>query len=1028
MEQEKSRRFKLSLIFVKVLFWTLLLFWLFVCVFVANTTDENYRFNDYTCKSFNDGWVLADAEEIPVTIPGKIRTSDSVVRIRNVIPEGIDDRTTIMVKSLHQNIVVRVSGEVVATYDDSDTRSFGFHSPSAYMLIPVSSEDAGKPIEIKYSAPEPEVAGQLNDIRIGSDIGILCWMLESYGNDVIFAFLLLYTGIVIALFGAIMQFTKYENPNMNITYLGVTAICTAIWMLGEGRLKQFYYGNLALGEMLLWECLFVAPIPMLFYVNRLQERRYNHIYIVGSTIGMVINIGMLILELTNTMDFYDMYKAGWAIILGSGAIVIYTIIRDCLKGIYQWKLLVGILLLLLCVVLQMWSFLHSTSGIFPNNYISFGFILFMMIMAISAINSLQKQKQEQILAIKANETKTSFLANMSHEIRTPINAILGFNEMILREETNEQINEYAANIKKASKTLLILVNDILDFSKVESGKVDLTQEDYQISGMLTDVINLTYIKAQEKGLSFDIDVQKDIPRTLYGDEMRVKQILTNILNNAVKYTETGTVSLKVRFDKRRKNTGVLRIVVKDTGIGIEQENISKITESFQRFDLQHNRSIEGTGLGMSIVAHLLKAMGGTMQISSRYGKGSEFRIQIPQGIRDATPIGNYQMDYRQELRNQMPYQALFTAPQAKILFVDDNFMNLSVLKGLLKKTKIQIDTAESGMKCLEMTREKKYDLIFMDHLMPEMDGVETLKRLRQETDNPNRDTIVLALTANAIKGLQDFYIQEGFYAYLTKPIDWKKLEELLLKLLPDKYIIPYEADESDAAGSSAAGPERTDTEQASIEDCTQEWLSMWKDAHINLAAGYHYCGGSLGQFHWLLMVFAKNFGNKFRTMLTYYQEADMENYTIEVHALKSNAKTLGADTLYQLAWEHEQQSRAGNWDYIQEHWDELCQECYCVVNGILNYMGEEPMNMEEVAATEEVSETGFTDEQRIILKNSLSMLRDYETEPVCSMLEELLAGDLPEQIKERLEQAIEELNHLRFDEAERILKQLQGSY
>ncbi|MDE7365808.1 MAG: response regulator [Lachnospiraceae bacterium] len=1023
----EENQFKIPIRIAKIIFWALLAFWIVFCSLTLFYSREDFRLADHNCRDFNQGWVLSEDGVTPVSVPSKLQGESTVVRIQNIIPEEISSRTTIMVKGLHQDIEVYIDGELVGELNNSESRIYGRHTPSGYVMIPVEAEDAGKQIIIQYSALEPETAGQINDIRIGSDIGIIFWMITSYGSDVLFAVLLLYTGLVIVIFGMAIRVIFRENPNVNITYLGVTAICTAVWMIGESRLKQLYYGNLAVGEMILWEALFIAPIPMMFYVNRLQEERYSRLYFIGTVSALAGNVIMIVLELTNTFDFFQMYRVGWIIIIGGGLLIIYTIIRDWFKGIRQWKLLVGISVLFLCVLLQMWAFRYYATGSISNNYISLGLILFLMIMGISAITSMLRQRQEQILAIKENETKSDFLANMSHEIRTPINAILGFDEMLLREENNEQTLEYAANIKSAGENLLSLVNDILDFSKVESGKMEIIPEEYKTSDMLTDVVNLTYLKAQEKGLSFEIYIGKDIPRKLYGDEMRVKQILTNVLNNAVKYTEAGKVILSVNFDKLDAASGRLRISVEDTGMGIAQENISKITESFQRFDIQRNRSIEGSGLGMSIVASLLHTMGGQLRIYSTYGKGSDFRILIPQEIRDASPIGNYRKDFRDGLRNMTPYQELFTAPQATILVVDDNRMNLSVAKGLLKKTKIHIDTAESGAACLELTRQVKYDLIFMDHLMPEMDGVETLHRLRREEGNLNQDTLVVALTANAIKGSRDFYIQEGFCDYLTKPVAGERLEEILLKLLPQEYIIPSEEAEAavEKEEEETEAVVQNDTHRIiPIDVCLQELESMLRQAHISITEGYHYAGNSMGQFHWMLMLFAESFREKSRRLIEFYEGQKEESYTIEVHALKSNAKGIGANVLYQLAWEHEQQSRSGNWSFVQAHWEELCNEWLCVVNGILNYIGEDPIEWTEAAAAMEPGKMDLTAEQRIILKNCIKVLEDYESDPACAMLENLLQEELGEEVREHLERTLEALEDLDFEEALGLLRQI----
>lgn len=1027
MEQKDKSRHQKIFLAVKTAFWLVILFWFMVCLITTINSQENYRFTDHNCSSFDQGWTLS-GEGTPVTIPGRLEEEESVIQIENTIPENIGARTALLVKGLHQDIEVRIDGIVVGSLDNSSTRRFGRHTPSGYLLIPLSESAAGKPVEIQYSALEPETAGQLNDIRIGTEVGILFWMLGSYLKNVVFAVLLLYTGVVIIIFGLVLRLAFQENSNVNITYLGTTAVCIAIWMLAESRLKQFYYGDLAVGEMILWEALFLAPIPMLFYVDRLQGRRYCRQYIIGSILALGLNVTLMVLELTNVLDFFQMHLAGWVVILGCALLVFTTILIDWIKGYRQWKLLTGISVLLICIVLQMCGYENSATGIVSNNYVSLGLILFIIMMGISAVTGMLRQKQEQILAIKADETKMDFLANMSHEIRTPINAILGFDEMILREVEDEAIIEYAANIKKAGDNLLYLVNDILDTTKVESGKVELIEEEYRTSNMLSDVINMTYIRAQEKGLSFDIFIGKDIPRKLYGDEMRVKQILTNVLNNAVKYTEAGSVTLSVSFDVLEGSHGRLRISVADTGIGIKEEDISRITESFQRFDIQRNRSIEGTGLGMSIVANLLDVMGGTLKIYSTYGEGSDFRITIPQEVRDATPIGNYQSDHRKELRVQPAYRVMFTAPQAKVLFVDDNFMNLSVAKGLLKRTKLQIDTADSGAACLELTRNKKYDLIFMDHLMPEMDGVETLRRLRREVGNPNQYTSVIALTANAIKGVKEFYIKEGFHEYLTKPVEGEKLEEVLLRLLPHEYIISAEEGtgavldrlKEDVMQDAVEGDEAV-----SIETCMKELEALLEQAHIHLADGYRFAGRSMGQFHWMIMLFVESFREKYGRISELYERQDVEGYTIEVHALKSNAKGIGANQLYQLAWEHEQQSRTGNWSYVREHWEELCQEWSCVVNGILNYVGGEPITHGEAAVAAEPVPEELGYEQKMLLENSLSFIRDYDADPARALIENLLQEVESAEIKENLGQVVQELESLNYEEAERIIRQLQ---
>lgn len=1026
MEQRNKSTYQIPILMIKLAFWSLLFFWFIVCVFLLLNSQEDFRLTDHDSRSFDEGWVLSEDGVTPITVPGRIPEGVTEARIQNTLPEDITDRTTVMVKGQHQNIVVRIDGEVVGVLENQETRLFSSHMFSAYLMIPLTQEDAGKIIEIQYYAPEPETEGKVNDIQIGSEKGLLLWLLDSYAIDVIFAILLFNTGVVIMTFGLIIRFRFRENPNTDITYLGVTAICTAIWIIGESRMRQVYYGQLSVGELILWSALFLAPIPMLFYVNSLQNQRHSKLYMVGSGVAVITEIVMAVLVLTNTYDFYDMYRVGWIIILGSGLMILCTTIWDYAKGFRHWKLLVGILLLLVCVALQMWTFVYSPTGSMSNIYISIGLLLFMDIMGLSDISDLLKQRQQQFLAIKANETKTDFLANMSHEIRTPINAMLGFDEMILREEGNEQIIEYAFNIKKAGENLLSLINDILDFSKVEAGKMEIINDDYETERMLTDVINIIAMKTQDKGLTFETYIGRNIPRILYGDEMRVKQILTNVLNNAVKYTETGSVTLSVNFDKMGSNVGRLRFSIEDTGVGIRPEDISRITEAFQRFDVQKNRSIEGVGLGMSIVADLLQQMGGQLRVYSTYGKGSDFRILIPQVIQDETPI-NYVHKSRQGHTHVIPaYQALFLAPEAQVLFVDDNAMNLSVVQELLKRTKIQIDTAESGAKCLELTRQKQYHLIFMDHLMPEMDGIETMQRLRREEGNPNQQTPVIALTANAIKGVREFYLEKGFDEYMTKPIEGERLEKLLIELLPSEYVTvikPQETKEMETMGPLRVHEKSEAASKA--EAYMQELTDLLEQAHISLEKGYHFAGRSMGRFHWMLKLFADNFSEKYRRLSSAYEEERVEDYMIEVHSLKTNAKGVGANTLSNMALEHEENSRKHDWNYVQLHWKELLEEWLRVVNGIQNYLGnDEAVEIPDHTAETKEADDVLTPEQRMMLDNCLAFIEQYEADPAVALLENLMKEDITDETKDILTQALEHLGEFDYLGAEEVLKHL----
>lgn len=398
----------------------------------------------------------------------------------------------------------------------------------------------------------------------------------------------------------------------------------------------------------------------------------------------------------------------------------------------------------------------------------------------------RKMEQLKIEADKANHAKSSFLANMSHEIRTPINAVLGMDEMILREEEDDNIKEYAESIKRAGETLLSLVSDILDFSKIESGKMNLINVEYNIRELLKDIVSTFSIRMSEKGLSFLIEADSSIPSVLQGDEVRIKQILMNLLSNACKYTNEGYVKLKVTGE-RRQGKFILRVAVEDSGIGIKEENIGRLFESFERLDEKKNRNIEGTGLGLNITRNLLNLMDSDINVKSRYGEGSIFSFEIVQDIVSDEPMGDIN-DSVGKYADKILASEEFTAPDGRILVVDDNAVNLVVMKGLLKKMKVNVETATSGVECLEMVKRTRYHIIFMDHLMPEMDGIETLHKMSELEDNLNKLTPVIALTANAVSGAKEQYIKEGFDDYMTKPVDMKVIEKIMRKFLPEDII------------------------------------------------------------------------------------------------------------------------------------------------------------------------------------------------------------------------------------------------
>lgn len=497
-------------------------------------------------------------------------------------------------------------------------------------------------------------------------------------------------------------------------------------------------------------------------------------------------------------------------------------------------------------------------------------------------DALREAKKE---AEKANGAKSTFLANMSHEIRTPLNAILGMDEMIIREYDEPNLREYAYNIKSSGQTLLSLINDILDFSKIESGKLTLINAEYSLSSLINDIINVTESRAEDKGLIFEKDIDETMPEVLFGDNIRIRQCAINVLTNAVKYTEVGKVKLTIS-SRSADDEGYINLTidVRDTGIGMKKEELNKLFSPFERMDENRNRTIEGTGLGMSITKRLLDLMDSSLQVESEYGKGSDFSFTIKQKVIDPAPIGNIVEKYHKFAEKKVEYRDKFTAEDAKILIVDDTEMNIEVMKGLLKNTKINIDSCLSGNSSLNLVRQNKYDIIFLDHRMPGMDGIETLNAMKTLASNLNLDTPIIALTANAITGAREMYLKSGFIDYLSKPVDGDKLEEMIAKYIPKEKIHILSNEEK----------EETVTYEVKHK------LSFSDIEGLDVAEGIKNCGGE-EFFENILKVFYTSIDDKSDEIEGYYGNGDIKNYTIKVHALKSSARLIGAIELSELA-------------------------------------------------------------------------------------------------------------------------------
>lgn len=533
----------------------------------------------------------------------------------------------------------------------------------------------------------------------------------------------------------------------------------------------------------------------------------------------------------------------------------------------------------------------------------FIFLLMISVIAVAMLINRQLNWQQSVnqklqeaadTANRANQAKFQFLAQMSHEIRTPLNAILGMNELILRESQENDTIEYSENIQSAGKTLLSLINTILDFSKLDSGKMQIVPVRYNTLNMIDELLTMANERAQKKDLSFIVEIDSKLPKTLYGDDMRIKQVITNILTNAIKYTPSGYVKLEMILNYiDDENLVEFQVRVSDTGIGIKAEDMDKLFKSFIRLDEERNRNIEGTGLGIAIVQKLLVMMGSDLKVESVYGEGSTFYFNLKQKIIDKTPIGNFkEHNAAGKIAADKKNKQYLKFPNAKILVVDDNQMNLKVIRGIMKFNAITPDLADSGKKCLELVAQNHYQIIFLDHMMPEMDGIETLKRLRDEHLADN--TLIIALTANAVSGAREFYIKHGFNDYLSKPVNPDELELTLKKYLPEENPEIATPAKIETVEEILPNEENAKVEETDDDTLTRKDLKLLQEIclQINPDAAMSYCMNSKDFFVEMLQEFCED--DKTESINNSYAAEDWKNYRILVHALKSTSMVIGA--------------------------------------------------------------------------------------------------------------------------------------
>jgi len=771
---------KIFTIIILVLFFYLVIG---ECVF----PDERDSLSAHS-QEFEASWVrvLENGETIPVEVPGKLPAArNEVVSLSTTLPDTILINSMLCFEPIWQDADVYIDGELRYHYNTENSRPFGTSSTTRYLFVALEPEDAGKELNYQF-ASSVKYAGDMRRVLIGDRYGLWLQIIKGSGAKTFIAAFLLLLSFFCIVVCLIMRYVYKKT--LSLHHLAWAIFLCSFWMLSESEINQLIVPNLSVLTSFTYWSLMLVPFPMLLYLDDIQNGRYRNVYLFPLLYSFVIFVVCTILQIFDIVQFTS--SLIWVHIGLSMSIIVMltTIVIDLFRKKLSGYLSVGIGFsgMLFTAILEVLLY-YVEATLSMGTFLALG-LLFLLGMAIikSGQDLFQSEKNKQ-QALIARDAQAKFLANMSHEIRTPINVIIGMNEMILREAQDDTIQGYSYDIQNASNMLLGLINDILDFTKIESGQLELSQGEYNLSSLIQDLNLLFKARAGGKPISTKIDIDTTLPSKLYGDDLRIKQVLVNILSNAVKYTHQGSVTLKVYCRQIDNDYITLCFSVSDTGIGIKEEDIPKLFDSFKRLDINKNRAIQGSGLGLNIAKQLVELMNGTVTVKSKYGEGSTFKVYIPQKIIDATPIKNMEAALSQS-RKAASNTGKFTAENAHVLVVDDNTVNLSLMKGLFKRTQMNVDLADSGRKALDLCMEKSYDIIFMDHMMPEMDGVETLHLLRKDMSNPNHDTIVVALTANAVAGCREQYLGYGFDDYFSKPIQADKLDDLLIRLLPKELI------------------------------------------------------------------------------------------------------------------------------------------------------------------------------------------------------------------------------------------------
>ena len=856
------------------------------------------------------------------------------------IPEGSASRDYLFVYVDNLDTTIYAGNQCIGNYQGAGNYKLGGAIPSEWYVMQFSKSYEYSNIYVRIKAGSGGYNGLLRNIYVGDKSAIILELIRQEIFTIIVYIILFVFGMIICIRFFTSFFRKVKNSGRYFALSMGLIFLSYKYFLGSD-IRQFFFGNLTAADTI------------------------RNMSLVCSLIGFFI----------------------YLVLMGK---------RLKKKNVY-----VPLLCFVASCILE--GLLFNGLGFIPRHLIMMiGTFILVTGLSLDIRDALNEKRESETQALEYNKERTQFLGRISHAIRTPVNAIQGMNSVIMRETNNPAMKQHSRNVKSSIDSLLSIIDDILDVSRIESGKIEILNSPYDFMSLVNDLNNITSLSAGEKGLSFSINNDPDIPARLIGDEIRVRQVILNLLSNAIKYTKEGSVSLNFAFEKTGENTIDLTITVSDTGEGIRPEDIDHLFDSFERLNEKANRNIEGTGLGLAITRNLVVLMNGNIAAESTFGEGTSFIVTIPQGVDDEKTIGSFR-EREEAAKSDNDTSVWFTAPSAKILVVDDVEMNLDVMCALFGPSQMKVETAGGGEEFLKLITEKKYDMIFLDHMMPTPDGVDSFKQMQTMKDNKNPDTPVVMLTANAVIGARESYLEMGFTDYLSKPVSEKELISMCRKHLDPSLL--SEATVNEESVTTPSDP-KEDERSKEILDTLSSFL--------NVESGLSYSMGKTDFYLNSLKSFSKN--GQIDLMKDAYEKKDMPEYKIHVHALKGVARLIGADDLSAKAKALEDASGNNDLSFVEAHHDGIISDFNELSEAIMTVLE----SSEENSSGNVFSKNDFS-EALTLLSNCA---KEIDIDGMDEAAKLLKAFNVPDELKEKFEALLHEEAEIHFDEVIKLSDEL----